>query len=143
MGASCASVKVRRNLPSAQGWIIGKEAALTNPPASLQEFSFLHALLLVEKYVQVYDKDTIPSFFLVRAGSWSLVSKILTWFDVASDIVQAFHRLEKQLFSPLIPRALPLDCLEHSQPRGMEDCDVIASTAKRLYTVVGPMAERL
>ena len=152
VGASCASVKVRKALPSAQGWIIGKETALTDPPASLQEFSLLHSLLLVEGYAQKFHGDTNPSFFLVRAGSWSLISNIMAWFNegdlrlkssVASDIVRVFQRLDKQLSCPLILRALPVDFLEYSQPRGVEDCDVISSTAKRLYAVIWPMVERL
>ena len=124
MGSGCASVKVRRSLPSAQGWIIGKEAALTGPPASLQEFSLLHVMLPAGKYTQANNRDTTPSFFLVRAGSWSLVSKIMTWFNdgslrlqspAASDIAPVSYRLEMQLSCPLILQALPKDFFEEKK----------------------------
>ena len=96
VGSSCASKRVRAGLPGAQGWIVGKDAASVNPPASLQELSLLHAMLSVDNYLREATVDVAPPFFLITTGSRALVTKLMAWFNegsvrfeyaVASDII--------------------------------------------------------
>ena len=88
------------------------------PPQSLQELSFLHALLLINNHVS--ENGESPPVFVIRAGSWSLQLRLLSWFNegalkldtsAAAGIIHLFHKLEGRLQCPLIIKALPGDYL--------------------------------
>ena len=61
---------------------------------------------------------------------------------MAAEIIQLFHKLEGRLRCPPIIEALPRDYLSGVQPRDVRYCDLLATTAKRLYKVVVPLAKK-
>ena len=76
---------------------------------------------------------------------------LIKWFNegnsdlvsaAATDIILALGRLEVALTCPLILRPLPGDFFEGTKSRGIRAQDIISTTAKRLFTEVGPLAKR-
>ena len=150
MGASCASVASCGGLPCAQGWILGVDPASSDPPGFISEAGLLHALLLVERHNQQVDTDP-PPFYQVRTGTWGLMMGLIKWLNegsndavsaAAPDIILALGRLETVLKCPLILRPLPGDFFKATNERGIRAQDIISTTAKRLFTEVGPLAKR-
>ena len=145
-GASCTVIKGEDGLPRTQGWIVGRDPGI-NPPVFLQECGLLHALLVVEQ--MIIEENVTPPFFYVKAGTWRMTQALQKWFNsghmglqsaAASDIIEVIYRLAKLLPSPVIITPMPDDFFDQVQPRGMEDSDLLAASAARLYEYVLPLA---
>ena len=141
---------VRRLLPCAQGWILGVDPVSSAPPVFILEAGLLHALLLVEQHDHQAGTNP-PPFHQVRTGTWGLMMGLIKWFNegsndlvsaAAADIIVTLGRLEAALKCTLILRPLRGDFFEATQVRWIRAQDVISTTAKRLFTEVGPLAGR-
>ena len=145
VGASCASQTMPGGLPGTQGWIIGEDRVSEDPPVSVLEAGVLHALLLVEQ--ATLSLQSAPAFFLARTGNGRICDRLREWFNsgrlrlqssFAADIVSVLHRLADTLTAPLIIIPVRRGFFEGVKARGVEDCDLIHSTAVRLYSQVVP-----
>ena len=143
IGASCASQIGAGRLPCVQGWNLGVDETSTDPPDFLIEAGMLHALLLAEQYIISVDEQ--PRFFRVKTGKWRLCAQDQQWLNTgvltltspaASDAEAILHRLDGQLQCPPILAPALEGYFENINPRGIWDCDLIATAARRLYSVI-------
>ena len=94
-------------------------------------------------------EQVAPPFFYVKAGTWRMTRALQNWFNsgnmdlqsaAASDIIAVIYRMVKVIPCPVIAAPLPEDFFEQTRPRGMEDSDILATSAARLYDHVLQLA---
>ena len=140
-GSSCAYIRIGKDTPMTEGWVMGEDHTSLGPPDYVVEGSFLHALRIVDALTTHggIDWSTIHQVTIGTSGQhWPSV--LAKWFrhntfelqsSAASEIITTLERVKLRLNCPLFFTSLPSDFLEILSASDQSPSGTILETAKK------------